>query len=540
MNPKKRSLRAFGLLMLSYAFLTFLYVLPIDAIFLLRRTTSVFYFAPAVFVFLYFSSKIIDRRVRQYLLAVSVLIIFWCVLRAGKYIAFEETESIARFNWYLYYIPILFIPQFSLEAAMAVGEPEEWKPPVFQTISEVISLICVVLVMTNDLHQRVFRFHPNFANWDADYFQEPLFWAIYLWDFILVLLTMAVLFRKCRLSANRRLIWIPIGYLCLGVVGLFLLNSGHLLRLWGKTIGEVPDMACYMLGGFWILCITIGLVPSNTGYGKLLQETSLATQITDMDYEVVYKSRSALPLTQQQMDTAGPSAIDENTLLYRKPVTGGYTYWQVDVTELERVNRELEMAKERMAEEAELIRQTNELKAKRIQIDAKSKVYDEIAVRVLPQSQKIALLSAETREHPENFARNMRLVSIYAAYIKRLSNMMLLASEGDIRKTELVLALSESARYLNKADIPAKVEGDKDEVLYKAETLITIYERFERLLEQALPTLEALHITLSCNVLKLTFEGAELTLPREWEGTAETDEGITFVRLRLGEEGEAV
>lgn len=538
MDLIKRSRCAFLLLTGSYALLTFVYVLPVDGVFLMRKITSILYFFPAVFLYMYFSTTVIEYRVRSNLIAVSVLIIFWSVLRAGKYIVFKECESIARLIWYLYYIPMLAIPQVSFQAALAIGETGEEKMPYVQSVTGILSVVFIVLIVTNDLHQLVFRFQPEFADWDTEYGRTALFWVVTVWAYVFFLASAVVLFQKCRLSLSRKLTWIPVLYLALGVLGLYLLNIGRLPRVWGKTIGEFPEMACYTLGGFWILCTTIGLVPSNIGYEQLFANTSLGATITDRDYKAVYRSNSSLPLTKEQLALSGSIAAGENILVYRKPVTGGFVYWQSDVTEINHINRQLEDAQEQIAEEQELIRRNNEWKVERAQIDAKSKVYDEIAVRVRSQSQEIAQLSEEVQEDHSRFEQNMRLISIYAAYIKRISNMMLLGAEGKIRKNELAFALLESVRYLKKAGICAEVQGSLDETPVEAEKLIALYECFEMLLEYALPTLQMLHIILTENAVKLILEGGETAIPEIPEGTVEIDEGTVFVRLPIREEAE--
>ncbi|MCQ2462602.1 MAG: hypothetical protein MJ177_04260 [Clostridia bacterium] len=538
MNPKKRSFFAFGLLLGSYALLSFIYVLPAYGSFMAMNASAVLYFIPAVSITLFFASSIIDRRVRNYLVAIGILIIFWFVLRAAKYVAFAQTEGISRFIWYLYYIPMLMIPLLSFHAALYTGESEDKKAVFVTAVTSIITVICILFVLTNDLHQLVFSFKPNLIDWNDDYTHKPIYYIIAVWDALLFFFSTALLFRKCRLSASRKLTWMPVAYLFLGVFMLYLLGTDNLPRVWGKTIGEFPEIACYMLGGFWVLCITIGLIPSNHGYGKLFQKASIAASIADFSLNVVYQSQSAAELTKEQLSAEEPVAINENTLVYRKPVTGGYTYWQVDITELSRINRELKNNGERIAEENEMIRQANELKRRQAQIDAKSRVFDEIAVRVFPQSQKIAFLSEEARNDNSKFERNMRLISIYAVYIKRLSNMMLMSQTDNIRKSELALALSESVRYLNKAGIPAQISCIPDETPVVSKKLISVYEQFEILLEQALPDLQALQISMTENVLKLTFEGVALTVPENITGTAETDDDITFVRLFIGKDGD--
>ena len=142
MNPIKRSLRAFAKLAVSYAVLAILAALPTKGVFMLQKMSSVFAFVLAVSITLYFSTRTIEPRVRKNLVAVGVMIIFWCILRAAKYIAFEESETIARFIWYLYYIPMLMIPQISFQASLSVGEPEDEKLPLIQNITGAVSVLC--------------------------------------------------------------------------------------------------------------------------------------------------------------------------------------------------------------------------------------------------------------------------------------------------------------------------------------------------------------------------------------------------------------
>lgn len=87
--------------------------------------------------------------------------------------------------------------------------------------------------------------------------------------------------------------------------------------------------------------------------------------------------------------------------------------------------------KQALSEEKELIRIDNELKEKQAKINEKSKVYDEIAVKVYKQSLEIEKLSKEAKEKPELFEQNMAKICVYAAYIKRLANLILLAADND-------------------------------------------------------------------------------------------------------------
>ena len=64
--------------------------------FLMRNPSTLILMVLAIFLTIFFENHIIERGARVYLVAIAVLITAWIVLRGAKYIAFEETEFIAR------------------------------------------------------------------------------------------------------------------------------------------------------------------------------------------------------------------------------------------------------------------------------------------------------------------------------------------------------------------------------------------------------------------------------------------------------------
>ncbi len=507
-------------------------------VFLLRHSATLFLLAMAIALLLHFSERIIDRELRGCLTAIAAMLTFWILLRGAKYIAFQETEIIARHIWYLYYLPMLMIPQLSLYAALAVNRrPEEKTPPLKATLAVTIGLI--LLVLTNDLHGLVFRFQPGFLNWDADYTRGPLFFAVYLWLVLLLTAAMVILFHRCRLSESRRMIWIPVLPVAAGALYLVL----YALDLWprpnGILFGQFPEAVSFSLAGMWISLINIGAIPSNEGYGELFEASHLAAQITDRRFQTVYRSAGAAVLSPEQYRSVETLMPDKNTRLHRRPVQGGFVFWQDDITALNQIHAELEAVHEQLAEEAELLRLENALKEKRLQIEEKTRVYDEIAARVLPQSKRIAALCAEARENPARFEKNMQQVCLLGTFIKRCANLSLLASEKETAATdELHLAILESLRQVRAMNIPAEAFCGEN-ILLSARSLLAAYIAFETLLEQALPTLTGITAVLSGAELKLTLEGAEVLLPEGIPATLTAEDGISYVRLALGKAGDA-
>ncbi|MBR4703589.1 MAG: hypothetical protein IKO91_07070 [Oscillospiraceae bacterium] len=539
MTTAKRTLGMLAQFALLYAAAALISIFAPD-VFLLRHCSTLFLLALSLALMLYFSEHIIARDTRKYLAAIAGLTVAWVTLRGAKYIAFEETELIARHIWYLYYVPALLIPLCSLLAALSVGRQEGNRRPWKVRSAVGVTLLLILLILSNDLHQLAFRFQPGFANWDAEYSRGPVNVAAYLWILALVVGVFYILFSRCRLSAGRKLVWLPMLPALFGAVYLTLYAMGRWPRIGGSLFGEFPETVCFTLAGVWMSLISIGLIPSNASYGKLFELSDLAAQIADRDYRVIYRNANAVSLSREQMASPSGVLLDRDTRVHRKAVAGGFVYWQDDIAELNRINEELRELGEQLAEETALLSLRNKLKEERAKIEAKTRVYDGIAEQVLPQSRRIAALCAEAEQAPEQYAANMKTVCLLAAYIKRYANLTLLAADQPaLELRELFLALQESLRYVREAGIPAD-EAFSGEMRANSQRLIAAYALFETLLEASFPSLRGLQVRLDESVLKLSFEGAELALPEGTEGELTVEDRVSYVRLTLGEAGEPV
>ena len=97
------------------------------------------------------SKRIIQVQVRHYLLAISGLMVFWFVIRSTMY-HFIEDAAISRQLWYCYYLPMLFIPLFSVFVAISLGKPANSRLPKSTRLLYLPTALCLLLVLTNDFH----------------------------------------------------------------------------------------------------------------------------------------------------------------------------------------------------------------------------------------------------------------------------------------------------------------------------------------------------------------------------------------------------
>ena len=107
----------------------FLYVLGVLALIAfamwLRYASRHIFHSPAVnhlrsgiYVFLFSAwcysiwMRIVQTQVRRYLLAISVLMVLWILLRSIKF-SIDNMDA-GRWLWYFYYFPMLLIPMLSV------------------------------------------------------------------------------------------------------------------------------------------------------------------------------------------------------------------------------------------------------------------------------------------------------------------------------------------------------------------------------------------------------------------------------------------
>ena len=100
--------------------------------------------------------RIVNKTARRCLCGIASLMVFWFVIRTLKYNVFYE-PVLRRYRWYGYYVPLLSIPSLSVIAALKMRESENQKRRQWTGIFLVITVGVILLVMTNDLHQLVFR-----------------------------------------------------------------------------------------------------------------------------------------------------------------------------------------------------------------------------------------------------------------------------------------------------------------------------------------------------------------------------------------------
>ena len=520
MSELKRTLGRIGFYYLLFIINSVLLVNVIPDTFPTRNLTTIFLLFLTFCLIIYYSHRVTSKRGLSLLIkSISWMALLLILFRGIKYSAFANVDILARYSWYFYYIPILLIPLFFFYIALLVSRKEGEKIPKPYFWMLVLTLVFIALILTNDLHQQIFKFQDGFVNWNSDYSHGWLFYVITVWQYSLFVAAIIILVIKCRVSDAKKNVWIILVPALIGALMYILLLIDKVPKINGTSIFEFPETHVFTVAIIIECCMQLGLVPTNSDYGKIFKNLSISAQITDERGNPVYISSSVAPLTKEQFLFPNGERIDDHTILYKMKLPGGYGFYQDDVTELDRINEELVEATEGLEQETELIRLRNELEEQQSKIKQRNILYDKIAKCTQNQSQKISELASIGKSTKDSKKKDecRKKIVLLGSYIKRYANLMLLSQENNqIKLGELKLSISEFLHYLNYYGIPGEFVGDPKESI-SSDAVLALFETFELAIENNIDSLEGVFVNLYIDKdvrLKLVLENMNYQLPK--------------------------
>ncbi len=488
------------------------------------------------------SKRIIQVQVRHYLLAISGLMVFWFVIRSTKYY-FIEDAAIGRQLWYCYYLPMLFIPLFSVFVAISLGKPANSRLPKSTRLLYLPTALCLLLVLTNDFHQLIF-FFPEGAVWaDDNQGYEFGYYLVFGWGIICALAAFFLMFNKCRHSQRKK--YLPFLLLSCSIGYALVYASG---AEWMQLIGgDVTAAQCLMFTGILECCIQCGLIQTNTGYQALFEAGSIGAQIVDMDDHIRYASANAPQLTADQMRLAerGTAMLDHNTLLRSSRISGGYVLWQEDISDLTAVLEKLEENRKTIAESNDVEQENYQTKVKISKIREKNRLYDRLQAKTAHQIELLDRLLAQYEAEPDPETRRGLLAkaAVIGAYVKRRGNLMFIREKSKVTDTaELSACLDESFANLELMGVECAVDIPGKNSIFIRDA-IRVYDFFEAVTEAAMDDLRFIWLkarSLEDTVI-FSLQAECRTELSALSGLADTcayEKGVWCFTLRIGKAGE--
>ena len=446
--------------------------------------------------------RIVHKMVRRYLVGIDGLILFWLIVRTLKF-HILTIRFATRYMWYLYYLPMLFIPMCGVIIALTLGKPIDWRIPKKTLILWGVTLLLFILVITNDLHQKVFVFPADqrFFEWsDKEYSYATVYYIVMSWQITCALLALFLMLRKCRLPRTHRLMIMPFIPSALAIVYVFAYWNRY---DWFMTLfGDLTVTQTMLYALTFEICIQCGLIASNIRYDELFRAvTGCSAQITDNDYNVRYAALDAEPFSLETLVSAEttPILLSDYRILYNIPIKGGHAIWTEDVSELIKRGAETREIKMELEERNSLLRYEYTRDKKRREIEEEIRLYDMLRSVTQQQIDKIAVRVDEYQASDKNSYESRRIlarIAVLCGFIKRRRHLALLNYRNyDIPAAEMENSFGETIRALGLLSVRGTYFVDA--VMLNGRAAALAYDFFEDCVEETVGELEAVNVRLT-------------------------------------------
>lgn len=430
--------------------------------------------------------RIVEKRIQRHLCAVALLMIFWMVVRTIKFGSTNNT--IQRYLWYFYYLPMLFIPLEAFIISMSLGNKKQpgWIKYLF-----VLANILLLLVLTNDIHQRVFIFKDSLLS-TKDYTYGIGYYIVALWMITFAGISLFIMVSKCRLKDSW--IYLPLFPFVISILyAIGYAKEVPFVRVW---LSDLTVAQCLFFMSMFESCIQSGLIQSNVGYRELFEATTMKAELFNKDFKLLYSSIDN-PVTDTNILKKAlkeATLLDENTLIKGHDIKHGYIFWQEDISKLVSINKELELTQAELIDTGDVLKVSHEQQERYLRLTEESRLYDLIE---LDTSEQVKILNEKVQKLKEvediNEARFLLgEIIVLGTYIKRKSNLIFIGREKKVIDIdELKLCLNETSSNLCLCGIDAKMIVDiKKE--YPIGIIHRIYDYLEDILETSFSTLKSI------------------------------------------------
>lgn len=477
--------------------------------------------------------RIIQRQALHCLRLTAALMLLWLILRTLKY-SFVTGPAAGRYIWYLYYLPMLFLPLLGVYIALSMGKSEDYRLSRGTGMLSIIPAALFLLVITNDLHQQVFAFKSGVPGLPVSgtYSYRPLYFICLGWMVVCMAFSLVCLFRKSRIPSGegKRITPFVLGCAML-LYGILYLSGIPAVRWW---FGDMNVMFCLLYAAIYESCIRCRMIPSNTGYVELFEASTLAACIADRSGRIVLRSRAAgedMTCPQEGQRIVRPDGMRISSA----PISGGYAVWQDNVRQLAELRTRLNANKEEMERNKKKLKDAYLVQRSLHELTEKNRIYNELEAKHSRQTAQMRQMLAQCeRSGPAERRSLLKKVLLLGTYIKRSANLYFLSSEYQwLPQQELRLTVDEAVRALTACGTECGVIYRTTEPM-RASEVVRLFDLLEIVAETTVDDLHSLFISVSDSAMDLSVEcAADLSAIASLEVTVRQEDGLWLIRTGI-------
>ena len=478
--------------------------------------------------------RIIQTQALHCLRLTAALMLVWLVLRTLKYEVVTDL-TVARYTWYLYYLPMLFIPLLGVYIALSLGKSEEFRLTGRIGALAIIPATLFLLVITNDLHQQMFAFSSGVPGEPDNYSYShgPVYFCCLGWMVTCMFFSLILLLKKSRVPSSPKKKLTPFVIGCATVLYGILYMSGLPAVRW--LLGDMNVMFCLLYAAIYESCIRCRMIQSNTGYVELFEATTLAACIADRTGNIVLRSRAAdedMVCPKNGLQIIRPDGIRISSA----PISGGYAVWQDNVRPLTELRAKLSENKTKIKNNKEKLQEAYLIQKKLNELTEKNRIYDELETKYGKQIARIGQLLKQCEgAEPVEIKNLMKRILLLGTYIKRGANLYFLSLEYEILpQQELRLTIDEALRVMTVCGTECSVVYHTTKPMLSSE-VARLFDLLKTVAETTINGLHSLFISVSDSEMDLSVEcAADLSFLVSSNVTVKQEDGLWLIRTLIG------
>ncbi|MCI7554033.1 MAG: hypothetical protein MST00_01120 [Tenericutes bacterium] len=295
--------------------------------------------------------KLYDNKTRRYILFIGILIVFWMLIRIIRGVTIDI--NVERICWYLYYLPLIFIPTLFYVCSNSLLSKMNKTRKIFIYL---ISSILLILVLTNDFHELVFKFN-NGIYFHNDYNHYVGYYLIFIWIFYLFgggMIKLAI--NRLKIKKDLK-VFLPLIVLLLGLIYtyLYILDVPYIRETNMSIVNSV--LICLGIE----LAFYLDLIPNNKKYIQKFFNSNLDMAIISLDGKTKYTTCSFKVIPNFILDDIKNNKVKQiyqkkNIVYDIKENKDSYVILRKDLTNIFKLKEEM------LKQQKELLKQQESMK----------------------------------------------------------------------------------------------------------------------------------------------------------------------------------
>ena len=356
--------------------------------------------------------RIFDKTLKKYVLSIGVLLVFWMAIRMVKR---YTTGYVTEILWYLYYIPLLMIPTFYYNCSSYLINSKNKKRRI---VAIIISIILFLLVITNSLHNIVFKIKSNIN----DYNHNIGYFIIVVWILCLIVVAIINLIKSSKNKGYKNIILISVTILIGIIYTILYIKNIPVIRKTNMSV-IIGTLFCVGLE----MMLDFKLIPNNFRYKKIFKNSNLPLEIVSQDGKTRIATNHSINLKENIISDIKNNKVksiykDNNIIKNVNVINGGYSIEEKDYSKINEYEEKLKSIQQELIEQETILQKQRKIATEIYETKLKGEIIELLDEKI---EQKRNLINELIKEMKITDIDKMKNIKLLLNYCKRMSNLVI-------------------------------------------------------------------------------------------------------------------